>query len=142
MNFSKDTILTIKQTVPVLREKGEAVTTRMYEILFSKYPETKPLFSNAVNQNVKLAQAIVAYAEKIDQLGDLEDVLDHLAQRHVRAGVQASHYACVADALMSAMVEVLGSDVATEEVTTAWTEAYNHLAQTLQAREAKLRAQQ
>ncbi len=142
MSLSKDTILVIKQTVPVLREKGEVVTTRMYEILFAKYPETEPLFSNAVNQNVKLAQAIVAYAEKIDQLGDLENVLDHLAQRHVRGGVQANHYACVADSLMSAMVEVLGSDVATEEVTTAWTEAYNHLAQALQAREAKLRAQQ
>ena len=140
MSLSKNTIHVVKQTVPALRDKGEDITTRMYEILFSKYPETEPLFKNAVNQNVKVAGAILAYAENIDQLDNLSDTLDKLAQKHVDVGVKPEHYPLVADALMSAIVDVLGSENVTDEVAAAWTEAYTHLAEVLQEREAKLYA--
>ena len=163
MGLSKNTIRVVQQTVPALRDRGEDITTRMYEILFSKHPETEALFKNAANQNVKLAKAIVAYAENIEHLDQLSETLnklarrrakagrrlpssmamwqlDEIAQRHVKAGVKPEHYPLVGDALMSAIVDVLGRDVITDEVAAAWTEAYNHLAGMLQAREAILYA--
>ncbi|WP_373031009.1 hypothetical protein [Sulfurovum sp.] len=44
MSLSEKTIEICKATVPVLTEQGEAITARMYEVLFSSYPETKALF--------------------------------------------------------------------------------------------------
>ena len=154
MALPQSTINIVKNTVPLLREKGEAIMTRMYEILFEKYPETEPVFKNAVNQPAELAAAITTYAEDIDQLmfGDgrpvrdpyrlryLVWVIENMAQKHVDAGVKPEHHPMVADALMTAMTEVLGAEVATAKVVDAWTEAYNFLAQTLQGREADIYA--
>jgi hemoglobin-like flavoprotein len=44
MSLSPETVVSIKETIPLINQKAENVTTRMYEILFSKYPETKTLF--------------------------------------------------------------------------------------------------
>ena len=110
----------------------------MYEILFEKYPQTQAMFANASNQNVKLARAIIAYAENIDALENLTDTIERLANKHARTGVKPEHYPMVADAFMTAMVDVLGTEVVTDEVAKAWGEAYHFLAQTLQTREAEI----
>ena len=47
MSLSQETITAVKETIPLINQESENVTTRMYEILFSKYPETKPMFDNA-----------------------------------------------------------------------------------------------
>ena len=140
MAISQNTINIVKSTVPLLHEKGEAITTRMYEILFEKYPATEPMFKNADNQPAKVAAAVTAYAENIDQLENLSGAIENMAQKHVGAAVKPEHYSMVADALMTAMTETLGAEVVTAEVAGAWTEAYNFLAQTLQDREAELYA--
>ena len=59
MSLSEQTVKSIKETIPLVGKEAENITTRMYEILFSKYPETKPLFENAQSdQHKKLAGAI------------------------------------------------------------------------------------
>ena len=138
MSISKQTVEIVKSTAPLLKEKGEDVTTRMYQILFSKYPETELLFKDANNQPAKLATAITAYAANIDKLENLGDAVEIMAQRHVKAKVQLRHYPMVADALLTAMKEVLGADVVTDEVVSAWTEAYNYLSGILKKREQEL----
>ena len=138
MSISKQTVEIVKSTAPLLRDKGEDVTTRMYQILFSKYPETELLFKDANNQPAKLATAITAYAANIDKLENLGDAVEIMAQRHVKAKVQLRHYPMVADALLTAMKEVLGADVVTDEVVSAWTEAYNYLSGILKKREQEL----
>ncbi len=138
MPISKQTIKLVKSTSPLLKERGEEVTTRMYQILFSKYPETEVLFRNANNQPTKLATAICAYAENIDKLENLSDAVEIMAQRHVNVEIQPKHYPMVADSLLTAMTEVLGADVITDEVLSAWGEAYNFLADVLKKREKEL----
>lgn len=138
MSISQQTREIVKSTTPLLKEKGEDVTTRMYQILFSKYPETEALFKNANNQPAKLATAITAYAANIDKLENLGDAVEIMAQRHVSAVVKPEHYPMVADALLTAMTEVLGADVVTDEVSSAWGEAYNFLAGILKKREKEL----
>jgi len=130
----------VKSTAPVLKEKGVDVTTKMYEIMFSKYPEVKDLFKNQPNnQNEILARSIIAYSENIDNLSALEGAIDKIARHHVETKVKEEHYPIVADCLLQAIKDVLGA-AATEEVVKAWGEAYWFLANILIERENKLYA--
>lgn len=83
----------VKETAPILKEKGEAVTTRMYEVMFSNYPDAKALFKNAPNnQNQILARSIIAYAENIDNLDALGQAIEKIAKHHVNTVVKPEHY--------------------------------------------------
>lgn len=137
--LSAKTIEVVKKTAPVIKEKGEAITTRMYEIMFGTYPYAKPLFKHAPkNQNQVLAKSIIAYAENIDNLSGLEGALDKIARHHVETSILPDHYAWVADSLLRAIKDVLGGAVATDEVMEAWGQAYWFLANVLIERERKL----
>lgn len=141
MSLSQTTIATIKETIPLISQEAENVTTRMYEILFSKYPETKPLFANATSdQHKKLAGAIAAFAGNIDNLAALSGAVEKMAQAHVATNVKPVHYPMVADALITAMGDVL-KEAFTEERKNAWVEAYTFLANILMEREKQLYAQ-
>ncbi|MCL4430696.1 MAG: globin domain-containing protein [Epsilonproteobacteria bacterium] len=138
MSLSSETIAAIKETIPLVNQEAENVTTRMYEILFSKYPETKPMFSNAAkDQHKKLAGAIAAFAGNIDNLGVLGAAVEKMAQSHVMTQVKPIHYPMVADALITAMGDVLG-EAFTDARKNAWVEAYTFLANILMQREHEL----
>ncbi len=130
----------IKATAPVLKEHGEAITSEMYKVLFSKYPETQALFKDASpDQHKKLAAAVYAYAANIDKLENLSKGIEQMATVHVKTKVQPEHYPMVGDALLQAIKTVLG-DGATDEVMAAWEEAYGFLADVLIAKEKELYA--
>jgi len=130
----------IKATAPVLKENGEAITTAMYKVLFSKYPETQELFKDAsADQHKKLANAVYAYAANIDKLENLGKGIEQMATVHVNTKVKPEHYPMVGDALLQAIKSVLG-DRATDEVMAAWEKAYGFLANVLIAREKELYA--
>ncbi|MEN8218615.1 MAG: globin domain-containing protein [Pseudomonadota bacterium] len=130
----------VKDTAPVLKEKGEAITTRMYEIMFSNYPDAKKLFANQPqNQNKVLARAIIAYAENIDKLSALSGAIEKIAVRHVKTNIKPVHYPWVIESLLQAMSDVLG-DAATDAVKKAWFAAYWFLADILMKREQELYA--
>lgn len=140
MELSQSTKEICKATAPVIEEHGEAITTRMYEILFSNYPETKALFSEAPeNQHKKLAAAIAAYAANIDNLDVLGKAVEGMAQRHVKTKVKPEHYPMVGTSLLQAIKDVLG-DAATDDVINAWKEAYFFLGDILIAREKEIYA--
>ncbi len=128
----------IKSTAPAVKANGEKITTTMYRILFERHPEAKDLFKDAdPEQYKKLANAIYAYAANIDNLEALGKGIETMAAAHVRTNIQPNHYPLVADALLSAIKEVLG-DAATAEVMDAWEAAYLFLADVLINREAEL----
>ncbi|MEN4045798.1 MULTISPECIES: globin domain-containing protein [Sulfurimonas] len=142
MSLSQETVTAVKKTIPSVGKNAEKITTRMYEILFSKYPETKPLFANAQgDQHKKLAGAIAAFAANIDNLGALSAAVEKMANTHVLTKVKPEHYPMVADALITAMGDVLGDDF-TDEYKQAWIEAYTFLANILMQREKELYSQQ
>lgn len=139
-SFTEESRKIVKETAPVLKQHGEAITTRMYEIMFSEYPDAKALFKNAPNnQNQILARSIVAYAENIDNLEALEGALDKIARHHIDTEVKAIHYPWVAESLLQAMKDVL-KEAATDKVINAWFGAYWFLADILIEREKKLYA--
>ena len=62
LNFFKQTIAIIKSTAPLLKQHGQKITTRMYQIMFERYRQVKThfdLFAQANgSQPAKLAQAL------------------------------------------------------------------------------------
>ncbi len=138
MALSEKRIEICKATAPVLLEHGEAITAKMYEILFSNYPETRELFGEAPeNQHKILAGAILAYASNIDNLNVLSSAVEGMAKRHVKTKVKPEHYPMVGVSLLQAIKDVLG-DAATDEIIEAWKEAYFFLSDILISREKEL----
>jgi hemoglobin-like flavoprotein len=138
--LSTETIAIVKATAPVLVQHGVAITTRMYERLFVDR-EIKALFDQAAQasgeQPRRLAAAIVAFAQNVDNLPALAGAVERMADRHVQTQVKPEHYPAVAAALLPAIRDVLG-EAATDEVLQAWGEAYWFLADVLIAREQEL----
>ena len=141
MSLSQQTIDIVKATAAPITVNSEAITTRMYEILFANYPETEMLFQNAApDQHKKLAGAVAAYAANIDNLDVLSKAVENMAQKHVNTMVRPEHYSMVGLSLLEAVKDILG-DAATNSVIEAWKEAYFFLADILIAREKELYTQ-
>jgi nitric oxide dioxygenase len=125
------TIEIIKSTVPVLEQHGKDITTRFYELLFSKHPELLNIFNQANQkqgrQQTALANAVYAAAANIDNLGAIIPVVKQIGQKHRALGVQPEHYPIVGENLLQAIKDVLG-DAATSEIIEAWAEAYGVIA--------------
>lgn len=132
----------VKSTAPALESQGLAITTRMYERLFVD-PEIKVMFERAAKvsggrQAERLAGAILAYARNIDKLEALGPAVEKMVARHIDSGVKAEHYPAVAAALLPAIRDVLGEQVATDAVLAAWGEAYWMLADILIGKETAI----
>ena len=138
MSLSPKTIEVVKATAAPVAANAEAITTRMYEILFADFPETKVLFEGSnPDQHKKLAMAISAYAANIDNLTMLSMAVEKMASTHVLKKIKPEHYPMVGTSVLKAIKDVLG-DAATDEVLEAWKEAYFFLADILIAREKEL----
>ncbi len=139
--ISQTTIDVVKSTAPVIKEHGQTITSRMYEIMFDIHPEVKSQFDMSAQANgtqpAKLATAVYAYATHIDDLGALKAAVDKIAHRHVQTHVLPEQYPIVGECLLQAIKDVLG-DRATDEVMTAWTEAYQALAEIFINREQQI----
>ena len=141
MSLSPSTIEIVKATAPAVAMNAEKITVRMYEILFADFPETKELFKDAEpDQHKKLAMAVGAYAANIDNLEVLAKAVEKMATVHVRTKVKPEHYPMVGVSILGAIKDVLG-EAATEEVLSAWKEAFLFLADILIAREQELYAE-
>lgn len=139
-SLSSETIAIVKATGPALQQHGVAITTRMYERLFTN-TAIREMFDAAAQESGeqprRLAAAILGYAQNIDKLQNLDGAVARMVQRHVETGVQPEHYPHVAEALLPAIRDVLG-EAATDEVLGAWGEAYWFLAHLLIGEEAKV----
>ena len=140
MSLSEKTIKIVKATAAPVAANSEAITSRMYEILFTNHPELKELFKDVnPDQHKKLAGAVSAYAANIDNLSVLLKAVEKMAQTHVSSAVKPEHYPLVGVSSLQAVKDVLG-DAATNDVIEAWKEAYFFLADILIAREKEIYA--
>ena len=139
--LDRKTIAIVKSTAPILKQHGQEITTRMYEIMFRNHPEVKQQFDLSAQANgsqpAKLATAVYSYATQIDNLEALKSMVEKIAHRHVATHVRPEQYAIVGEILLQAIKDVLG-DAATEEVMTAWTEAYQILSEIFIDREQQI----
>lgn len=90
-------------------------------------------------QVVALANAVLAYAQHVDDLDKILPVVRRICHKHVSRGVQAAHYVAVGECLVDAISDVLGTEVATPSVMTAWKEAFGMLAEIFVSLETEIR---
>jgi len=125
----------VKSTVPLLESGGEALTTHFYKMLMRDYPQVIPLFNKAHqgsgDQQRALANGVLMYARHIDQLEQLGGLVTTIINKHVALQIQPEHYPMVGDCLLRAIREVLGAEIATDQVIEAWGAAYGQLAEIL-----------
>lgn len=128
---SKDIIAT---TLPAVRENAMNITSTFYPLMFERYPEVKAYFNESHQregtQRQALANAVVAYASNLDRLEVLGDAVSLIVQKHSSLNVLPEHYPIVGECLLEAISIVFG-EAATEEVLSAWGEAYQQLADIL-----------
>ncbi|QIL82189.1 NO-inducible flavohemoprotein [Diaphorobacter sp. HDW4A] len=131
----------VRSTVPLLETGGEALTTHFYQIMLAEHAEVRPLFNSAHQQSGAqpraLAHSVLMYAKHIDRLEALGNLPAQIINKHVALQVQPEHYPIVGSCLLRAIREVLGADIATDEVLTAWGAAYQQLADILIGAEAQ-----
>ncbi|SDC81410.1 nitric oxide dioxygenase [Paenibacillus sp. CF095] len=129
--LSENTIRVIKSTVPVLEVHGEAITRHFYETMFAAHPELLNIFNHANQkqgrQQAALANMVYTAALHIDNLSSILPAVRQVAHKHRSLGIVPEQYAIVGTYLLRAIKDVLG-DAATDEIITAWGEAYNVIA--------------
>lgn len=129
----------VKSTVPLLESGGEALITYFYTLLLDRYPQVQPLFNKAHqvsgDQPRALANGVLMYARHIDHLDQLGDLVARIINKHVALQILPEHYPLVGECLLESIREVLGEEIATPQVITAWGNAYGQLADILMGAE-------
>lgn len=121
----------IQQTVPVLQEKGVAITSYFYKSMFNQHPELKNMF-NQTNQkkglqSTALAQSVLAAAMNIEDLTRILPVVEEIAYKHCALQVPPAGYEIVGKHLLEAIQEVLDLD-SEDEIVVTWGKAYQEIA--------------
>ncbi|WP_296142864.1 NO-inducible flavohemoprotein [uncultured Flavobacterium sp.] len=122
----------IKATIPILRASGEDLTNYFYARMFKHHPELRNMFNmgNQANgrQKSALANAVLAYAENIEDPSVLITVLKGIGTKHRSLNIQPDQYKIVGTHLIASIGEVVG-EATTPEILEAWTVAFYQLAQ-------------
>lgn len=121
----------IKATVPVLREHGEKITKRFYQLMFENHPELKNIFNQTNQREGKqpraLANTVYAAAANIDNLEAILPNVVSIAHKHKSLNIKPEQYPIVGKHLLLAIKDVLG-DAATDDIIDAWEKAYGVIA--------------
>jgi nitric oxide dioxygenase len=116
--------------VQVMNRKAEA-GRMFYERLFSIAPDTRAMFSTDIDaQAQKLMDTLALAISGLRDLPSLVLMLEALALRHVKYGVQDKHYDDVGTALLWTLERMLGPAF-TAEARAAWTALYGTVAQVM-----------
>src|SRR5690625_4862107 len=130
--LDNEIIKIVKSTVPIIKERGDEITSRFYKLMFENHPELKNIFNQTNQQkgaqSKALANTVYAAAANIDQLEAILPAVQPIAEKHRSLNIKPEHYPIVGKHLLLAMRDVLGEEVATDEVIHAWEIAYNEIA--------------
>lgn len=129
LNEQEKTI--IKETVPVLQEKGVEITSFFYNRMFTQHPELRNMF-NQTNQkkglqSTALAQSVLAAAMNIEDLTRILPVVKEIAHKHCALQVPESGYDIVGENLLAAIQSVLGLEE-DDVILQTWGKAYGEIA--------------
>ncbi|MGM0834172.1 NO-inducible flavohemoprotein [Vreelandella venusta] len=121
----------INATAPVVAEHLDAITQHFYPLMFTRYPEVKPLFNETHQQSGgqprALANAVLAYVKLRNNPAQARATLAVVVSKHVSLGILPEQYPIVGECLLAAIGDVLG-DAVTPAIADAWGALYNELA--------------
>lgn len=130
--LNQEEIKTIRETVPLLKDKGQTITSTFYKRLFEQHPELKHMF-NQTNQkrglqSSALAMAVLAAAENIDDFSPIVPVIMPVVYKHCALQVKAEHYPIVGENLIWAIQQVTGLKE-DDPIIQTWIKAYGEIAE-------------
>lgn len=127
--LEKETIATIKETIPVLKEHGTKIATRFYDILFQQHPDLKSTFNMSNQRRVNeissspqaasLASFLLGFASRCKNIDLFLNEVKSVAHKHVSFNVRPEQYPIVASCFLDAIKDVLGN-AASFEVLSSW----------------------
>jgi nitric oxide dioxygenase len=124
----------VQTTAPVVAEHLDEITQLFYPLMFERYPQVKPLFNQAHQQNGgqprALAGMILAYVQLRHSPLKARETLEIVVNKHIALDIQPDQYPIVGECLMAAIGEVLGAAI-TPQVADAWSALYKELAELL-----------
>jgi hemoglobin-like flavoprotein len=125
----------LRQSFEVVASANPKFVSRFYEILFERYPQTRPLFpqTGMARQAEMLTQALVAVLDHLEDAPWLQETLGALGAKHVGYGVTREMYDWVGASLLATLAEVAGP-AWTPELQGAWGEAYGAIVSLMLAR--------
>ena len=137
-------IKSVKDSIPALKEHGFDIVSLFYDLLFEVRPEWRRMF-NSSNQSDgsgaqvhKLANAVIAYANHIEDPSVLLSFVQKIGFRHVSRGVKPEDYPVVGKCFLEAVSRVTGLTME-HEIIRSWASAYNVLADLFIAEEQRIR---
>ena len=121
----------VKETVPVLQDKGVEITSNFYARMFKQHPELKNMFNQTNQQrglqSTALAQSVLAAAVNIDHLEAILPVVKEIAYKHCALQVPPAGYDIVGENLIAAIKDVVGLED-DHEIIKTWKKAYQEIA--------------
>jgi hemoglobin-like flavoprotein len=125
---------TLRSSFELVLSREPELTHAFYDVLFSKYPQVRPLFSRNTRdrQERMLAEALVAVMDHLEDAPWLTQTLHALGAKHKDYGVTEVMYDWVGDALLTTLARAAGP-AWTAQVNAAWTEAYGAIAALMKA---------
>ena len=115
----------LRASFKMVENREPDFAARLYEILFSRYPQVRPLFgrNSPELQQRMLYQALVAVLDHLEDAFWLEDALMKYGARHAQYGVTEEMYDWFGECLFAALAEIEGSSWK-PPLAAAWSEAY------------------
>ncbi|MBI1750141.1 MAG: flavohemoprotein [Acidobacteria bacterium] len=115
----------LRESLRAISHKGDELVATFYDILFTKYPQVRPMFDSTrmPEQRAKLLRSLVVIVRNLDKPGYLAPYLQGLGKMHVAYGAQAAHYDAVGECLLQAMAKTAGP-MWNDELAQAWADAY------------------
>jgi NAD(P)H-flavin reductase/hemoglobin-like flavoprotein len=124
-------VRTIRSSFALLEPRADELGRHFYATLFARAPQARAMFPvNMEVQRSRLLRALVQVVQMVDRPGDLVPFLEQLGRDHRKFGVLAEHYDAVGAALLEALAALAGP-AWTDEVRTAWTDAYGLVAEAM-----------
>jgi hemoglobin-like flavoprotein len=127
----------LRDSFELVATTNPKITTRFYEILFERYPQTQAMFpvGNRAKQAEMLTGALVAVMDHLEDAPWLTSTLGALGEKHLSYGVTREMYDWVGACLLTAIAETAGP-AWSAELNAAWTEAYGAIVSLMVARTA------
>lgn len=123
--------LLIQSSFAAVQPHGPQVTAYLYDHLFTRHPDLRPLFAAHLNeQRDRLWAALGALVANLENPDTLVNLLQNLGRRHVGYGALAEHYPAVGESLIAALRHYAG-DAWTPAVEESWTAVYGVISGTM-----------
>ena len=132
MALSEKTINIVKTTADTVVENSKGITFNLCDTLVDLYPKLKPVFGlDDPDKHKQFAMVVRTYIADIDDVDALRSKMKKMLTKSHKMQVPPEKYPMIGVCFLTAIKDVLGES-ATDEVISAWKEAYFFLVDTLQ----------